>query len=117
MAQKIRSSKLETRSARLRLAIRKKPYFVKIARGLSLGYRRTKTAGTWVVRVTRDNSDWTQALGKADDHEEAGTDIWTFDEAQIALASLRGRETPTTTIPSRVRWIGTNPISRPEAPT
>jgi integrase len=82
MAQKVRSSKLETRSVRLRLSIRKKPYFVKIARGLSLGYRRTKTAGTWVVRVTRDNSDWTQALGKADDHEETGSDILTFDEAQ-----------------------------------
>ena len=82
MAQKVRSSKVETRSARLRLAIRKKPYFVKIARGLSLGYRRTKTAGTWVVRVTRDSSDWTQAVGKADDHEETGADILTFDEAQ-----------------------------------
>jgi integrase len=82
MTQKIRSSKLETRSARLRLSIRKKPYFVKIARGLSLGYRRTKTSGTWVVRVTRDNTDWTEALGKADDHEEAGSGILTFDEAQ-----------------------------------
>jgi hypothetical protein len=34
------------------------------------------------VRVTRDGSDWTEALGKADDHEEAGSGILTFDEAQ-----------------------------------
>ena len=67
MPQKIRSGKLEARSARLRLPVRGKPYFVKLSRGLALGYRRTKTAGTWVARVTRDGSDWTQAIGTADD--------------------------------------------------
>jgi hypothetical protein len=82
MAQRVRSAKLETRSARLRLAVRPKPYFVKIARGLALGYRRTKTAGTWLVRVTGDGEDWTEKLGTADDHDEAGGDIMTYGEAQ-----------------------------------
>ena len=93
MPQKIRSPKLETRSARLRLPIRGKPYFVKLTRGLALGYRRTKTAGTWTVRVTRDGSDWTERLGIADDHEDTGPDILTYDEAQArARIVARGGE-------------------------
>jgi integrase len=82
MPQKIRSPKLETRSARLRLPIRGKPYFVKLARGLALGYRRTRTAGTWVARITQGGSDWTVRLGTADDHEDAAPGIMTYDEAQ-----------------------------------
>jgi integrase len=93
MPQKIRSPKLETRSARLRLAIRWKPYFVKLSRGLALGYRRTKTAGTWVVRVTSDGADWTDRVGTADDHEDAGPGIMTYDEAQArARIVARGGE-------------------------
>jgi integrase len=93
MPQKIRSPKLETRSARLRLPVRGKPYFIRLARGLSLGYRRTKTAGTWVVRVMLDGSDWTDRLGTADDHEDAGPGILTYDEAQArARVVARGGE-------------------------
>lgn len=58
-----------------------KPYFVTLSRGLALGYRRTKATGTWVVRVTRDGSDWTQAIGSADD-KEPGPHILTFEAAQ-----------------------------------
>jgi integrase len=87
MPQRIRSGKLGSRSARLRLPVRGKPYFVKLSRGLALGYRRTKTAGTWVVRVTHNGSDWTQAIGTADDHEEIGPGILTFEAAQ-ALARV-----------------------------
>ena len=57
MPQKIRSAKLETRSARLRLAVRGKPYFIKLARGIALGYRRNKTAGTWLFVLT-DTRAW-----------------------------------------------------------
>jgi integrase len=93
MPQKIRSPKLETRSARLRLPIRGKPYFIKLARGLALGYRRTKTAGTWVLRVTQDGADWTDKIGTADDHEEAGPGVLTYDEAQArARIVARGGE-------------------------
>ena len=93
MPQKIRSPKLETRSARLRLPIRGKPYFIKLARGLALGYRRTRTAGTWVVRVMRNGSDWTEGIGTADDHEDAGPAILTYDEAQArARIVARGGE-------------------------
>jgi integrase len=93
MPQKVRSPKLESRSARLRLAIRGKPYFVKVARGIGLGYRRTKTAGTWVVRVTQGGVEWTERLGTADDHEEPGPGILNYDEAQArARIVARGGE-------------------------
>jgi hypothetical protein len=85
MARKVRSSQLETRSARLRLAPAWKPYFVRLGRGLALGYRRTKTAGTWVVRVSNGaGSHWTKAIGTADDFEDSGASLDTldFDAAQ-----------------------------------
>ena len=93
MARSIRSSKLETRTARLKLAVRKKPYFVSIGPGLSLGYRRNKTAGSWVVRVADGKgANWTQAFAIADDFEDTtGTDVVTFWQAQDrARTAARG---------------------------
>ena len=34
----------------LKLPKRRRPYWVALARGLSLGYRRINTAGPWIVR-------------------------------------------------------------------
>jgi integrase len=79
MARSARSSILETRSARLRLPIAKKPVFVKIGPGVGLGYRRNRTAGTWVVRVADGRGgNWTKAIGIADDFDEA-TDVSILD--------------------------------------
>lgn len=83
MAPRVRSSRLETRSARLRLAIRGKPYSVPIMRGVHLLYRRNKTAGPFMVRVCRSGEDWTEPLGTADDHDEAdGKNVLTYWQAQ-----------------------------------
>jgi hypothetical protein len=83
MARRVRSAKLETRSARLRLPRRKKPYSVTIMRGMSLLYRRNKTAGPWMLRVCRAGEDWTERIGLADDHDEAdGKAILTYWQAQ-----------------------------------
>jgi hypothetical protein len=71
MTPRARSSKLETRPARLRLAHRKKPYSGTITRGVQLGYRRNKTVGAWMLRVCRDSEDWTERLGLADDFDDA----------------------------------------------
>src|ERR1700720_2828117 len=88
MVQQVKSSKLD-RSARLRLPVKKKPYFVRLDRGLALGYRRTLTAGTWVMRVTKDDNDWTQAFAKADDHEDSnGKTVLTYAEAQTKAREL-----------------------------
>jgi integrase len=83
-----RKSKLLGRSWRLEQPIRKKPYFETIVYGVLLGYRRTNDAGTWVVRCTKDG-DWTKAVGKADDFDDAdGKDILSYDQAQDRAKEL-----------------------------
>lgn len=90
MAQHKRFSKLETRSARLKLPIAKKPVFAKIGPGLGLGYRRNQTAGTWVARIANGKGgNWTKAIGVADDFDEAdGAGIFDFWQAQDRTRAL-----------------------------
>lgn len=45
---------IHDRELRARLEIRPKPYFVPIADGLHLGYRKGKSVSRWVVRRTRN---------------------------------------------------------------
>lgn len=84
MARRIASPKLIDRTNRLRLAIAKKPVFVRIGPGVSLGYRRNETAGTWVVRVADgDGGNWQKSIGVADDFDDAdGVTVLTFWQAQ-----------------------------------
>jgi hypothetical protein len=89
---KPRSAKFETPTARLRLAVAKKPYVaVKLARGIHLLYRRNRGAGTWVVRTT-----WTKRIGDADDFEPADgnhiLNFWQASERALALARGTGDE-------------------------
>jgi integrase len=90
MARKLRSSQLDTRTARLKLAVAKKPIFTKIGPGLSLGYRRNATAGTWVARVANGKGgNWTRALGSADDFADAdGREVLDYWQAQDAARKL-----------------------------
>jgi integrase len=72
MARAIRSAQLESRTARLKLPITSKPVWVKIGEGLSLGYRRNKTDGTWSVRKSDGRGgNWIKRLADADDFAEA----------------------------------------------
>lgn len=91
MARSVRSSRLESRSARLKLPIAKKPTFVKIAPGVALGYRRNASAGTWVVRCADGRGgNWTKAIGTADDFEDATIGrtltFWTAQQRARELA-------------------------------
>ncbi len=90
MARSARSATLETRSARLRLPITRKPIFVKLGRQLGLGYRRNQTAGTWVMRVADGKrGNWIRAIGSADDFEDAdGVNVLDFWQAQDKARSL-----------------------------
>jgi hypothetical protein len=120
MAPRVRSAKLESRSARLRLARRKKPYAVKIMRGVSLLYRRNATAGPWMVRVCRDGKDWTERLGLADDFTGAdGRDILDFWQAQDrAREQARvGKPTNDLSIQARVAHYMSDLQSRGRDPT
>jgi integrase len=91
MARRPRSAQLETRTARLKLARRKKPHtFATISPGIALGYRRNQGAGTWVVRVADGRGgNWTKGFATADDHEDAdGEHVLTFWQAQDKARAL-----------------------------
>jgi hypothetical protein len=90
MARRIRSAALETRTARLKLPIRKKPHhFTPFAPGISLGYRRCQGPGRWVVRKADGTGGaWIKNVGLADDHEPAnGEEVLDYWQAQ-GLARL-----------------------------
>ena len=81
-----RHANLETRTGRARLRMRRAPYFVKIAKGLRLGYYRGATAGTWIGRRYLGSGSYeTDPLGLADDTTEADEvkvlDYWQAQEA------------------------------------
>ena len=96
MARKVRHSSLETRTARLKLAVRRKPYSgPSLARGVALLYRRNKTNGTWVLKASDGHGKyWTKAIAEADDHERGnGKTILNFFEAQDQAKKLaRGED-------------------------
>ena len=72
MPRSARHANLETRTGRARLRMRRAPYFVKIAKGLRLGYYRGATAGTWIGRRYLGSGSYeTDPLGLADDTTEA----------------------------------------------
>jgi hypothetical protein len=84
-------SALESRSALLRLKIRRRPYSgPSLARGIALMYRRNKTNGTWVLKVSDGHGAyWTKGLALADDFEDADArNVLTFHEAQDAAKKL-----------------------------
>ena len=86
MARTIRNAKLDTRSARAKLAPRREPYWCAIAPGRHLGYRRLGAqGGTWIAKLrTPGVGRWIRSLdGVADDVMDAnGRDVLTFAMAQ-----------------------------------
>src|SRR5215471_1244768 len=93
MARRLRSAKQETRTARLKLAIRKKPYTARVGPGVRVAYRRNETAGSWsVIAADGKGGNWMKQFATADDNEEAnGTDVLDFWQAQErARISQRG---------------------------
>ena len=92
MARKVSFSALESRSARLRLKVRRRPYSgPSLARGISLMYRRNKTNGTWVLKASDGHGAyWTKAFALADDFEDADAkNVLTFYQAQDQQRSWR----------------------------
>ena len=95
MPRRLRSATLETRTARLKLAPRRKPYWITVAPGIALGYRRNESAGSWSVRgADGQGSNWIKAFALADDHEDAdGGQVLTFWQAiDKAKALARGKD-------------------------
>ena len=91
MARTVRGGTLETRTARLRLGIRARPYWKETGKpGLHLGYRRREsTNGTWVARRYQGTGGKyeTRAFAQADDYADSDQqEILTFYEAMHRLA-------------------------------
>ena len=94
MAPRLRSPTLETRTARLKLKVRRKPYFVSVAPGISLGYRRNLGPGSWLVRCADGKGGaWSKGFAIADDFEDAnGSTTLDFWQAQPRARELvRGK--------------------------
>lgn len=89
MARRVRSP-LETRTGRLKLPVRKKPYAVVIAPTIGLCYRRNAGAGTWSVKC----NGWLKRFALADDFEDAnGESVMTYWQAlEHAKALARAGE-------------------------
>ncbi|MFO1136032.1 MAG: site-specific integrase [Rhodoblastus sp.] len=87
MARTVRDTNLETRTARLRLTPRRKPYWRVLESGLHVGYRRTKEGGgTWVARRFMGEGRYIEkGIGTADDLQDAdGEIVQSFTQAQDA---------------------------------
>jgi hypothetical protein len=86
MARTIREAALATRTARLRLTLRAKPYWRMIEQGLHVGYRRRATGGTWIARRRTDRGIYREVkLGLADDLQDPnGDSVLDFSQAQRA---------------------------------
>src|SRR5262245_18076558 len=106
MARKVSFSALESRSARLRLKIRRTPYSgPSLARGISLMYRRNKTNGTWVLKACDGHGAyWTKGIALAYDFVDAdGKNVLSFYEAQDQAKKLaRGEDGSTGNAPITV---------------
>ena len=85
MPRKARDERLDTRTARLKLAVRREPYWRTIQEGRAIGYRRLAgKAGRWIGRhYDPAGGRQYRAFGSADDYMEAdGLDTLTFAQAQ-----------------------------------
>jgi integrase len=91
MARTIKDASLDSRTARIRLTPRGKPYYRQIEPGLHLGYRKPRgrkgkpaTSGQWVTRIYVGGQSYkVKKLGVADDFADAdGIAILNFAQAQ-----------------------------------
>ncbi len=73
--------------------VRHAPYFVKIAKGLHLGYYRGAVGGSWIARRYRKGTYETHVLGIADDTLVAdGIKVLDFWQAQAAAKRWAERQ-------------------------
>jgi integrase len=84
MARTVRNPKIDTRTARLRLPVRREPYWTVVSAGCALGYRRGAKGGTWIAKFRDEEGNRNlEALGAADDAREADElTVFSFAQAQ-----------------------------------
>jgi integrase len=84
MAKTVKDKKLDTPTARAKLAPSGVPYWRSLDSGLHIGYRKGKTGGVWVLRRYLGAGSYrVENIGKSDDHGKAdGHTIIDFFQAQ-----------------------------------
>src|SRR5689334_8169356 len=83
MARSIRNAKLDTRSARAKLAFNKSGYWAPIAPGCAIGYRKGPKGGVWVAKIVREGHRRETRIGPANDVIDAdGVTALSFAQAQ-----------------------------------
>lgn len=84
MGRTVRDSRIETRTARLKLVARHEPYWRSIDEGMHVGYRRGMRKGSWLARFRSESGGYLKTvLGMADDVLDAdGIAVLTFGQAQ-----------------------------------
>src|SRR5262245_20530636 len=95
MPRQLRDSKLDSRSARLKLTPQGRPYFRKIDHDVSLGYRRISNQnGTWLRRSWSGGKYQDSGMEQADDYQDSdGETVLTFWEAIERLRGVVGKTT------------------------
>ena len=93
MARTVRGGRLETRTARLKLAPRPRGYWISTAKpGVHLGYRRLKDRnGTWIARTYQgaSGSYALKTFAQADDYcQSDGDEVLTYFEAAQRIAGV-----------------------------
>ena len=93
MARIVRNPKLDTRSARAKLPMRDSPYWVSLAPGCALGYRKGPKGGVWLAKLVRDALRQQTTLGPADDAlDPDGTLAISYAEAQVKARNWFARK-------------------------
>ena len=84
MARAVRNRKLDTRSARTKLAERREPYWTVDSAGCALGYRRGANGGTWIAKFRDDGGRrHYESIGAADDARDPdGLSVLSYGQAQ-----------------------------------
>ena len=73
-----KTRQIDTPAKRARLSRRKNPYWQGVSRGrggVSLGYRKGRSAGTWVMKVVIDGERTEERLAEADDEGAPVMDV------------------------------------------
>jgi integrase len=84
MARTIKNAKLDTRSGRTALKMRREPYWTVISAGCAVGYRKGSKGGNWIARMRDDaGRQHYEALGASDDARDADAlTVFNFAQAQ-----------------------------------
>jgi integrase len=105
MARLTRDARLETRDARGRLKQRHAPHWRQIHVGLSIGYRKGKKGGVWMVRKLNGHDTYIfDRLGNADDHADAnGIDVLSYAQAHAKALEVSDKKPRATYVPYTVK--------------